>query len=87
MKVQFLKNGYYRNKKYAVGDIIEMSPIDVNAYLDCRVVKLTVIAPTKNKTEKDYNNMTYKEICRICKNKGIKAVGKKKDLISLLTGE
>lgn len=85
MKVRFLKSGYYRNKKYEKDTIINMSELDVKAYLECKVVKQEIPNKKKNKVI-DYNKMSYKEIQQICKKKGLQAVGKKEELIESLKG-
>jgi hypothetical protein len=84
MQVIFLKEAYYRNKKYKKNDIIDISEIDVKAYLECKVVKLYVAI--KKKLQKPLNELSYRELQAKCKNKRIPAVGTKEDLIISLTG-
>lgn len=50
MYVKFLKERFYRGKKYKKDDVVNMSEIDCKAYFDCKVVEHT-IKPNKNKTE------------------------------------
>jgi hypothetical protein len=81
MKVKFLKERFYRNKKYKKNDTIDMSEIDVKAYLECHIVEIA----TKNKTSKPLEALSYRNLQRKCKAKGIPAVGTKQDLVVSLT--
>lgn len=86
MRVIFLKDSYYRNKKYFTGQFAEMSEIDIKAYIDCKTVKLmnSVKKGLKKPVKANYENMSYRDLQRICKRKNITAVGKKEELISFL---
>jgi hypothetical protein len=48
--------------------------------------KLTLIDENAEYNPKSYDEMSYKELQAICKEKGIKCVGKKDELIKLLKG-
>lgn len=81
MKVKFLKgNHFYRGNQYKKDDVIEISEIDVKAFLECKVVEIYI----EKKEKKDINEMTYKELQKKCKEKNLQAVGKKNDLIASL---
>lgn len=80
MKVEFLKNGIYRGIPYKKGNIINMSEIDVKAFIDCKMVELYK-PPAKNK---DINSMSYKDLQKYCKKKGLPAVGSKAELLKAL---
>lgn len=85
MKVLFLKDGIYRGKNYKKNSVIEMSEIDVKAYLECRVVKFYI--PVKKKSIKDFSKMSYRDLQDLCKSKNIPAIGSKEKLISSLNGK
>lgn len=83
IRVKFLKNRFYRGKNYKPGDIVKILSNDLQAYIDCGVVK--VLGADKGKNKKvDYNKLTYKELQRYCKNKNIPAVGTRESLIASL---
>lgn len=82
-RVKFLKNRFYRGKEYKTGDIINMLSSDLQAYVDCKVIK--VLGPDKSKNIKnDYSKLSYKKLQKICKNKNISAVGTRDKLITSL---
>lgn len=83
IRVKFLKKRFYRGKQYNIGDIENILSNDLQAYLDCKVVKVLGADKTKNKNI-DYNNFSYKELQKMCKNKNIPAVGKRNELIASL---
>jgi CxxC motif-containing protein len=81
VKVKFLKgNHFYRGNQYKKDDVIEISEIDVKAFLECKVVEIYI----EKKKKKDINEMTYRELQKECKEKNLQAVGKKNDLIASL---
>lgn len=47
---------------------------------------LEIVEETASYNPKTYEEMSYSELQKICKEKGIKAVGKKDELIELLRG-
>jgi hypothetical protein len=77
MKVKFLKTGAYRGTKYPKDSIVEMSQLDVKAFLDCKVVERY----KKEKKVKPIEEMGYKELRVLCKEKGLPAVGSKEELM------
>jgi len=77
MKVKFLKKGVYRGSQYPKDSIVEMSNLDVKAFLDCKVVEMY----KKEKKVKPIEEMSYKELRVLCKGKGLPAVGSKEELI------
>lgn len=77
MKVKFLKSGVYRGNQYPKDSIVEMSSLDVKAFLDCKVVEIY----KKEKKVKPIEEMGYKELRILCKEKGLPAVGSKEELI------
>jgi hypothetical protein len=86
LKVIFLKNGYYRGVYYKKDSTIDISELDIKAYIDCKVVKR--ICPVKKNINHvksiQFENMSYKDLQKICKAKNLMAVGKKAELINLL---
>lgn len=87
MKVQFLKNGCYRGIYYQKDSTIDMSELDVKSYIDCRVVKIAIPVKEKHQNSIKFENMAYRDLQKLCKEKGIIAVGKKEDLIELLNSK
>lgn len=81
VKVEFLKDSCYRWKYYKKGSIINMSKMDVNAYIECKVVKMIIPVKKKPKTLED---MSYREIQQQCKKNRIQAVGPRENLIASL---
>lgn len=83
VRVEFLKQRWYRGVEYNAGDVAEIYNHEVQAYLDCKVVK--VLGPDKNKKIIiDYEKLNYKRLQLICKQRNIQAVGKRNDLIASL---
>lgn len=67
---------------------IENTPISEVEILDNEEneAKIDIIEETVPYIPEEYENMKYSELQSICKEKGIKAVGKKEDLIAALRG-
>lgn len=84
MKVKFLKNGCYRGIYYQKDSTIDMSELDVKSYIDCRVVKIAIPVNEKHQNSIKFENMSYRDLQKLCKEKGIIALGKKEELIKLL---
>ena len=82
IKVEFLKERYYRNKQYFPGDIVEMCESEIDMYLELKVVKYSF---DNNEKTIDLENMPYRELQQLCKNKNIRAVGTREELIDSLT--
>ena len=67
---------------------IENTPIsDVEIYENGESdLKYTIVEEVAPYIPEEYENMKYQELQSICKEKGIKAVGKREDLIAALRG-
>ncbi|OFW61768.1 MAG: hypothetical protein A2Z35_05925 [Actinobacteria bacterium RBG_19FT_COMBO_36_27] len=82
MKVKFLKKGIYRGTQYPKDSIVEMANMDMKAFIDCKVVELY----RREKKVKAIEEMGYKELRVLCKEKGLPAVGSKEELALSLKG-
>lgn len=77
MKIKFIKDiGSYR-----AGDIADLEHLQAKAYIECRKAKLFIGETIEN----NFENMSYKELRKLCKSKGLPAVGSKESLILSLT--
>jgi hypothetical protein len=85
MKAIFLKESTYKGKKYNKYDIVDMSLKDFNAYKKLYIVDYAIRYNINRK--EDYNNMSYRDLQKICKNKNLYAVGTKEDLIKTLESQ
>lgn len=84
INVCFLKDGIYRGIKYKKDETIKMSQLDLKSYIDCKVVKIAIPVKEKHQNSIKFENMAYRDLQKLCKEKGIIAVGKKEELIKLL---
>jgi len=77
MKIKFIKD----IGSYKAGDVADLEHLQAKAYMECMKAKLFV-GETK---ENNFENMTYKELRKLCKSKGLPAVGSKESMILSLT--
>lgn len=80
MLVEFIKERYYKGVLYKPGDFIEMERSYVRSYLNLKVIRIST-SPKKI----NLDNLTYKELQKLCKKHDLAAVGKREDLIISLT--
>lgn len=79
-KIEFIKERFYRGKKYNIGDILSM-PLNVaKTYINARAAKYYKKPLKKLKPEE----MPYKKLQELCKRHNLKAVGSKQELIDQL---
>lgn len=81
-KVIFKKQRYYQGILHEVGDIVLMEKKDIKAYIDVFAIDYYF-----DNLHKKYEDMTYKDLQQLCKNKNIPAVGKKEELINAITNK
>ena len=96
MKVEFLKQGYFKGKVYNKCDICEMTPQSANIYTDFNTVKKyfgnkeagenTLEDKQEQNEVVDLAEYSYKKLQELCKEKNLKYTGKKDELIALLNG-
>ncbi len=77
MKIKFIKD----IGDYKAGDVADLEHLQAKAYMECKKATLFIGETPKN----DLENMSYKELRKLCKSKGLPAVGSKETMISLLT--
>lgn len=79
-KVEFVKERFFKGKKYSPGDVITMNMVEAKVYINAMAAKYYKKPP---KT-KDPEKMGYKQLQMYCKKYELKAVGSKEELISQL---
>jgi hypothetical protein len=92
MKVEFIKERYYKKNKYKTGDIVEMNLKDFRLYDQFKAVKKITFKKNNDKKNKkitvkkvdNLENYTLKELQDMCKENNISYAGKKKELINQL---
>ncbi|MFA6711919.1 MAG: SAP domain-containing protein [Candidatus Caldatribacteriota bacterium] len=77
MKIKFIKD----IGDYKAGDVADLEHLQAKAYMECKKATLFIGEVPEN----NIANMPYKELRKLCKSKGLPAVGSKETMISLLT--
>lgn len=80
MKAIFLKSTSYKGKQYNKNDIIEMSEKDFKAFKEFFLIDYAIKYNSENKA----NDMSYRNLQKMCKDKNLYAVGTKEELIKRL---
>jgi hypothetical protein len=76
-KIEFIKERYYKGKKYKPGDILIISMQDAKIYINAKAAKYYKKPPKTRKIE----DLSYKDLQDLCKKNNLKAVGSKEELI------
>lgn len=77
MKIKFIKD----IGSYKAGDVADLEHLQAKAYMECKKAKLFIGDTVKN----NFEDMPYKELRKLCKSKGLPAVGSKESMILSLT--
>lgn len=79
INLQFTRARYYKGVKYNVGDVVKMSMDEAKPYIEYNSGKIVHL-----KKVKKYEDMDYKTLQALCKEKNINAAGKKEELVERL---